>query len=101
DQIGRATSPDGRVWTKDPGNPVFTPGGSGAWDGAGVAVPKIVAAAGATRMYYGGAEGPWNWRIGFAVYSPGSAASSYVSSGFFRSSSVDSSSSIPLWASLR
>jgi len=100
DQIGRATSPDGRVWTKDPGNPVFTPGGSGAWDGAGVAVPKIVAAAGATRMYYGGAEGPWNWRIGFAVYSPGSAPPSYVSSGYFVSAIVDSSSRNTLWDSI-
>ena len=100
DQVGRAMSPDGRVWTKDPANPVFSPGSSGAWDGAGVARPKIVAAAGARRMYYGGAGGPSNWRIGFAVYSPGSAPPSYVSSGYFVSTIVDSSSRNTLWNSI-
>src|SRR5437867_4166293 len=70
------------------------------WDGPGVARPKIVAAAGARRMYYGGAGGPSNWRIGFAVYSPGSAPPSYVSSGYFVSTIVDSSSRNTLWNSI-
>ena len=100
DQIGRATSTDGRVWTKDPANPVFTPGTYYAWDTAGVAVPKIVTAAGATRMYYGGTAGPSNWRIGFAVYSPGSAPTPYVSSGYFVSTIVDSSSRDTTWTSI-
>ena len=100
DQIGRATSTDGRVWTKDPANPVFTPGTYYAWDASGVAVPKIVIAGGATRMYYGGTAGPSNWRIGFALYSPGSAPPSYVRSGYFLTTIVDSSSRNTIWDSI-
>jgi len=99
-EIGRATSADGRVWTKDPANPIFTPGTSGAWDGAGVAIPKIVSAGGATRMYYGGIGSSSNWRIGLATYAPGSAPPSYVSSGFFVSSIVDSTSNQTSWDSI-
>ncbi len=100
DQIGRATSTDGRVWTKDPANPIFTPGTSGAWDGAGVAIPKIVSAGGATRMYYGGIGSSSNWRIGFATYAPGSGPPSYVSSGYFLSTIVDSTSTQTTWDSI-
>lgn len=40
-RIGRATSQNGRTWTKDT-NPVLSPGGAGAWDEGGVGHPSVI-----------------------------------------------------------
>ena len=100
-QIGHATSTDGRSWTKDAENPVLSPGGSGSWDLAGTAVPKVVSAGSSTRIYFGGADATWGWKIGFAEYAPGSARPRYVPQGFFASGIVDSGSRNTTWDSIK
>lgn len=58
------------TWTKDPGNPVLSGGGTGAWD-ANVGVPWVLfnADSGRFEMWYTGS--PPNCRIGFAVSNDG------------------------------
>jgi len=54
-RVGRATSGDGRDWTKSPDGPVFAPAGGDAWDAASVAAPCVIRLdGGGLRMYYAG-----------------------------------------------
>lgn len=52
--IGIAWSDDGVGWTKDPRNPVFTPGAAGTWDAAGVGSPCVLTDGTSYLMYYTG-----------------------------------------------
>jgi len=56
-KIGYATSPDNRVWTKHPDNPVLTNGAEG-WDSTGIiGMPSVIYdGAGAFTMWYGWAS---------------------------------------------
>jgi hypothetical protein len=69
-QIGLATSPDGKNWTKYAGNPIVTPG-PGAWDGSSVRVP-MVWKEGPTdyRMIYTG-SGSGGMQVGYATSTNG------------------------------
>lgn len=69
-QGGYATSPDGTVWTKHPGNPVLTPGPAGSWDDSWVRPHTVILEGGTYRMWYEG----WNGflqHIGYAESTDG------------------------------
>jgi predicted GH43/DUF377 family glycosyl hydrolase len=69
-KIGLATSENGVLWRKYPGNPVFTPGGPGAWDSS-LAGTTVVLDGDSLRLWYSayGAVSEWEsaWQIGYAV----------------------------------
>lgn len=65
-QIGLAWSPDRVTWYKYPGNPVFTQGKFGDWDGQGVRDPMVVFDGTEFKMYYTGYDGA-ETRIGMAT----------------------------------
>jgi MYXO-CTERM domain-containing protein len=68
-RIGYATSPDGISWTKYSGNPVLTPGASGAWDADSVCEPNVVHVGSTYYMYYSRCTGAGG--IGLATSSDG------------------------------
>lgn len=79
-RIGRALSPDGVAWTRDPDGPVLDPGGSGAFDASGVRQPSVVFDGTTWHMWYaagvtpvGGTFGVTGSRIGYATSSDGVA----------------------------
>lgn len=51
-RIGLATSTDGLVWTKHPGNPVLDIGKAGAWDDFAAAVPAVMKKGSTWQMFY-------------------------------------------------
>ena len=65
-RIGYATSPDGIVWTKYPGNPVLDLGPSGEWDDRNVYEHCILVAGAEYKIWYSGSDG-LNQRIGYAT----------------------------------
>lgn len=65
-QIGFATSPDGKTWTRSSLNPILSPGGPGAWDSAGVEQPNVVFGANGYWLYYDGLAENAGGRIGLA-----------------------------------
>jgi len=65
-QIGLATSPDGRTWTRSPLNPILSPGGQSTWDSAGVEQPNVVLGASGYLLYYDGLADNAGGRIGLA-----------------------------------
>jgi len=65
-RIGYATSTDGIVWEKHPGNPVLDIGASGTWDDAGVSRPTILFDGTKYHMWYSGGDGE-KCRIGYAT----------------------------------
>ncbi len=67
-KIGHASSPDGIVWTKDPSNPVLTPGN---WDYPRVDFPEVVFDGADFHMWYSGGE-YFDWQIGYATSPDGS-----------------------------
>ena len=71
--LGYATSPDGIAWTKYNGNPVLTPGASGAWDHYGVLDPCVLKDGSTYRMWYFGKPEPSVDSIGYATSSDGIA----------------------------
>jgi predicted GH43/DUF377 family glycosyl hydrolase len=71
EQIGYATSSDGRVWTKHPGNPVLLPGPSG-WDGDTVGQAWVIRIGPADyRMWYTGCNISFECQIGYATSTDG------------------------------
>jgi predicted GH43/DUF377 family glycosyl hydrolase len=52
-RIGYATSPDGRSWTKHPGNPVVGPSVAG-WDSGGAGYCSVIPVQGGYMMFYEG-----------------------------------------------
>jgi predicted GH43/DUF377 family glycosyl hydrolase len=65
-QIGLATSPDGKTWTRSSSNPILSPGGQGTWDSAGVEQPNVVLGANGYLLYYDGLAENAGGRIGLA-----------------------------------
>jgi len=69
-EIGLATSENGVLWKKYPGNPVLTSGGPGAWDSS-LAGATVVLDGDTLRLWYSayGAVSEWEnaWQIGYAV----------------------------------
>jgi len=65
-QIGLATSPDGRTWTRSSFNPILSPGGENTWDSAGVEQPNVVLGANGYLLYYDGLAQNAGGRIGLA-----------------------------------
>lgn len=65
-RIGYASSPDGIVWKKHPGNPVLDIGLPGSWDGGRVMMPSILGpdSSGGFKMWYQAAPGA---KIGYAT----------------------------------
>ena len=55
---GYATSPDGSVWTKYPGNPVLDTGPPGTWEAGGVSPMTVILEGSHYRMWYTG-FGQW------------------------------------------
>ena len=55
-RTGRATSPDGITWQKDPLNPVLSLGPKGAWDDFEVWLPSVLYDGNRYRMWYSGAN---------------------------------------------
>lgn len=52
--IGHATSTDGLSWTRDPANPILSPGPAGSWEERGVAAPEVIYEGGQFKMWYSG-----------------------------------------------
>jgi len=50
--IGLATSPDGLIWNRHPGNPILTPGDAGAFDDASVSQPAVAQGGTGVVMVY-------------------------------------------------
>lgn len=67
--VGFATSTDGGVsWVKYPGNPVFTTGPSGSWDGSRVAPGSLMVTENLFKYWYTGySSSRDSWQIGFAT----------------------------------
>jgi predicted GH43/DUF377 family glycosyl hydrolase len=65
-QVGLATSPDGKTWTRSSLNPILSPGGQGTWDSAGVEQPNVVLGAKGYLLYYDGLAENAGGRIGLA-----------------------------------
>jgi predicted GH43/DUF377 family glycosyl hydrolase len=75
-QIGYATSPDGKQWTKYAGNPVLTRGSAGNWDSQLVFYPEVVRDGSPYGMYYSG----YNlsaYAIGYATSTDGMVWTKY------------------------
>ena len=64
--IGRATSPDGINWTKDPTNPILIPT-AGTFDARRVFNPYVLKKDGIFYMYYTGIGSDDKWQIGLAT----------------------------------
>ena len=64
-RIGCASSPDGIVWHKHPGNPVLDVG-STEWDSERVGGPSVIFDGDQYRVWYHGFDGA-RWRIGYAA----------------------------------
>jgi len=64
--VGYASSPDGIVWTKYPGNPVLQKGPSGSWDSKNVGWVSVVGPdiSGRYKLWYEGLPG---FKIGYAT----------------------------------
>lgn len=69
--VGYATSPDGITWTKDAGNPIFTP--SASWENNEVSPDTVIwdAKAGVFKMWYHGGHNSGPRQIGLAYSSDG------------------------------
>lgn len=76
EQIGYATSPDGKRWTKYPGNPVIVPGLTGSWDSKYVVSPAVIKDGDTFKMWYAGFNGNV-WRIGYATSMNGQSWTKY------------------------
>ena len=64
---GYATSPDGTVWTKYSGNPLFERGGPGSFDENGIFPTSVVFDGGTYRMWYTGVDLPdYFFTVGYA-----------------------------------
>ena len=66
-QIGYATSNDGFLWTKHPGNPVLSVGTSGRFDENDVRSPWVIKDGSTYKMWYSGEQAGAVWRIGYAT----------------------------------
>ena len=69
-RIGYATSADGIVWVKHPGNPVLDLGEGGTWDDYHVSDPMVLFDGAEYQMWYGGNDGSHR-RIGYATGADG------------------------------
>lgn len=72
--MGMAYSTDGIHWTKHPGNPVFTKGNIGDWDGSWVESPAVIYddSSNLYMMWYNGIDtSTWKVQIGLATSSDG------------------------------
>lgn len=65
-QIGYAKSPNGLLWTRGLPQPVLTPGDSGDWDEAGVAIPNVIKEGVLYKMWYGSFDGTY-FKTGYAT----------------------------------
>jgi len=69
-QIGHATSSDGKSWTKDTGNnPMLTKGAASAWDEDGVSVPMVWKEGSTWYMIYRGKNSSSEYQAGLATAS--------------------------------
>ncbi len=66
DAIGYATSPDGRSWTKHPGNPIFHSDPASAWESHKVTACQVVRHGGWHLMFYIGFRDEDHAQIGLA-----------------------------------
>jgi predicted GH43/DUF377 family glycosyl hydrolase len=57
-QIGYATSKDGVTWTKDPNNPILSPGDPGTWDAETVENQCAISYQNGFLLYYDGVADP-------------------------------------------
>jgi uncharacterized repeat protein (TIGR01451 family) len=70
-RIGHATSSNGIIWNKDPGNPVLDVGGVGDWDWLAVYSPEIMKIGDTYQLWYSGETIPQAWESGYAESSDG------------------------------
>ena len=69
ERIGYAVSPDGVVWSKDPGNPVIDMGPAGSWDSRHAAHPSVIYRDSEYALFYNGGASS-RTRIGYAISLP-------------------------------
>jgi predicted GH43/DUF377 family glycosyl hydrolase len=65
--VGFATSTDGINWTKYGGNPVFSTGPTGGWDGSQVYRGSVMVKNNVFNYWYSGYSSSYLWQIGFAT----------------------------------
>jgi len=65
-QTGHAISPDGRFWTRDPLNPILSPGSPGSWDAASLGDVAVVNLGSERKMWYTATDGSVR-RVGLAI----------------------------------
>jgi predicted GH43/DUF377 family glycosyl hydrolase len=70
DDIGYATSTDGKNWTKYSGNPVLLRGLASSWDDDDVCYPAVIKVGEIYHMFYTGITGS-TWRLGHAESTDG------------------------------
>lgn len=76
--IGYATSSDGINWTKqNSGDPVLTKGAAGSWDDLFVGYPTVLKDGTIYKMWYGGEQSAFNFRIGYATSTDGISWTKY------------------------
>lgn len=66
-RIGYATSVDGIVWEKQPGNPVLDIGPGGSWDSHSASNPTVLFNGAEYKMWYSGYDDSRTSRIGYAT----------------------------------
>jgi len=76
--IGFASSVDGVMWTKHPGNPVFFAGNPGTWDEARVELGSVLREGPQLRFWYSGYG--YHNTLGGSVWQIGYATSDFVTS---------------------
>lgn len=65
-RVGYATSPDGSIWTKYPGNPVMDVGGSGSGYAVMVRPGTVIVEDDVYRMWFTASAGDWLLWVGYA-----------------------------------
>jgi hypothetical protein len=81
--VGHATSPDAITWTKDPSNPVFSPGSSGSWDYPRIDFPSVIFDGTIFHMWYTGGV-YFAGQIGYAFSEDGSHWEKYIENPVLR-----------------
>lgn len=77
-KIGRATSPDGIVWTRQGSSPVLQPGSAGSWDSKQVGFPAVIMDGSTYRMWYTGLDASDLGRVGYATSPDGTTWTKYA-----------------------
>jgi len=93
-EVGKATSPDGSAWTRDPSGPICPRGNDTAWDDDGTTMGCVRVDGSYYHMYFSGYDGTY-WQIGYAKWNS-------LGTATYTTTVLDAGASWPvLWGSLQ